>query len=78
MKSYAAQTPDPAKEEIEYTKQNNCHICGEKHDIDNNTIFKKQTVEESSRTLANKKLCYECYMSITPDHNARTYSNKRV
>ena len=41
MKSYAAQTPDPAKEEIEYTKQNNCHICGEKHDIDNNTIFKK-------------------------------------
>ena len=26
MKLYAAQTPDPAKEEIEYTKQSNCHI----------------------------------------------------
>ena len=26
-KSYAAQTPDPAKEETEYTSQNKCHIC---------------------------------------------------
>ena len=78
MKSYAALTPAPAKEETEYTKQRNCHICGGKHGMDNCTVFNKQTVEERSRTLAKTKLCYGCYMLITADHNARTCSNRRV
>ena len=72
MKSYAAQTPAPAKEETEYTKQSNRHICAGKHDMDNCTVFIKQTVEERSRMLAKRKLCYGCYMPMTADHNART------
>ena len=39
IKSYAAPTPGPAKEETEYTSQNDCHICSGKHDIDNCNIF---------------------------------------
>ena len=78
IKSYAAQIPDPAKEETEYTRQSNCHICGGKHDMDNCIIFNKQTVEERSRTLGKKKFCYGCYMLITADHNARTCSNRRI
>ena len=77
VKSYAAWTRAPASEETEYTKQSNCHICGAKHDMDNCT-FSKNTVEERSRTLAKKKLCYGCYIPITADPNARTFSNRRV
>lgn len=40
-----------------------------KHDMDHCTIFNEQTVE---------KLCYECYMQITADHNARTCSNRKI
>ena len=76
MKSYAAHTSNPAKEETEYTKQSNCHICGGTHNMGNCTIFNKQTVEERSRTLVKKKLYYGCYMPIIVDHNARTCSNK--
>ena len=46
--------------------------------MDNCTVFNKQTVEERSRTLAKKKLCYGFYMPITADHNTRTCSNRRV
>ena len=78
MKSYAAHTSNPAKEETEYTKQSNCHICGGTHNMGNCTIFNKQTVEERSRTLVKKKLYYGCYMPIIVDHNARTwYAPKR-
>ena len=78
MKSYAAHTSNPAKEETEYTKQSNCHICGGTHNMGNCTIFNKQTVEERSRTLVKKKLYYGCYMPIIVDHNARTCSNRRT
>ena len=78
MKSYAAQTPDPARDETEYTRQSNCHICSGKHDMDNCNIFNKQTVEKRSRTLAKKMLCYRCYMPINADHNARTCINRRI
>ena len=78
MKSCTAQTPNPPLKETEYTKQSNNHFCGGKHDMDNCTIFNKQTVEQRSKTLARKKLCYGCYMPITADDNARTYSNGRM
>ena len=55
MKSYATQTPAPAKGETEYTKQSNCHICGGKHDIDNCSLLIKQTVEERIRALTKKE-----------------------
>ena len=64
MKSYADQTSDPAKEA--------------KHDMDHCTIFNEQTVEDRSKALANEKLCYECYMQITADHNTRTCSNGKI
>ena len=46
--------------------------------MDNCTVFNKQTVEERSRTLTKKKLCYGCHMLITADHNATTCSNRRI
>ena len=78
MKSYAAHTPNPAREETKYTKRSNCHICGGTHDMGNCSIFNKQTVEERSRTLVKKKLFYGCYTPIIADHNARTCSNRRM
>ena len=78
IKSYAAQTPAPGKEETEYTKQSNCHVCSGKHDMDNCTVFNKQTVEERGRKLAKKELCHGCYMTVPADHNARTCRNGRV
>ena len=68
MKSYA-QTPYPAKEETECTKQSNYHILGGKHDMDNCTIFNRLLKIEM--TLAKKTLCHGCYMpllqTITPE-----------
>ena len=65
-KTYVTQTSEQAKEKKE------CQICGDGHDADDCSIFNGQTVEERSKTLARKKLCYGCYTPITADHNART------
>ena len=46
--------------------------------MDSCTIFNKQTVEDRSRKLAKKKLCYGRYMPITADHNARSCINRRI
>ena len=70
LMKYTAQTPDLAKKETEYTKQSNYHICGGKHDMDNWTIFRKQTDEER-RHWQKKKLCYGYYILITVDHKCQ-------
>ena len=45
-------------------KQNGCAICRAKQDLDNSNVFNNQTVEGKSKTLAVKKMCYECYDAV--------------
>ena len=71
-KTYVTQTSEQAKEKKDGSKLIECQICGDGHDADDCSIFNGQTVEERSKTLARKKLCYGCYTPITADHNART------
>ena len=54
------------------------NVASDGHDADDCSIFNGQTVEERSKTLARKKLCYGCYKPITADHNARTCKTQRT
>ena len=77
-KTYVTQTSEQAKERKDGSKLIECQICGDGHDADDCSIFNGQTVEERSKTLARKKLCYGCYTPITADHNARTCKTQRT
>ena len=77
-KTYVIQTSEQGKERKDGSKLKECQICGDGHDADDCSIFNGQTVEERSKTLARKKLCYGCYTPITADHNARTCKTRRT
>ena len=77
-KTYVTQTSEQAKEKKDGSKLIECQICGDGHDADDCSIFNGQTVEERSKTLARKKLCYGCYTRITADHNARNCKTRRT
>ena len=71
-KTYVTQTSEQVKVRKDGSKLMECQICGGGHDADDCSIFSGQTVEERSKALAKKKLCYGCYTPITADHNGRT------
>ena len=71
-KTYVTQTSEQAKEKKDGSKLIECQICGDGHDRDDCSIFNGQTVEERSKRLAIKKLCYGCYTPITANHNVKT------
>ena len=48
------------------------------HDLDGCPDYKKKYVEERSKFLFQKKLCYVCYTPISFEHNARIYKQRRV
>ena len=57
---------------------NSFPLCQKDHDLDKCEDFKKKSIEDKSKFLANNKLCYGCYMSIPFDHNARSCKQRRV
>ena len=41
-----------------------CYLCQNNHDLDKCQEYMKKSLEERSKFLFQKKLCYGCYMSI--------------
>ena len=54
-----------------------CPICDE-HDIEECQVFLSQTMEDRSKTLYKKKLCYGCLGNVSKEHNAKSCTNRRM
>ena len=48
------------------------------HYLDGCPNYKKKSVEERSKFLFHKKLCYGCYTPISSEHNAQICKQRRV
>ena len=46
-------------------------VCREKHDIEDCNYYLQQTLEERSKLIFKKKLCYGCFQEIKKEHNAK-------
>ena len=55
-----------------------CLICDEHHDIKECQKFLIQTMEDRSKTLYKKKLCYGCLGNISKEHNTKSCANRRM
>ena len=53
-------------------------ICGHKHSLDNCEEYMKKIVEERSKLLFQKKLCYGCCKSFSASHNAGTCNETQI
>ena len=60
------------KEEIE------CPVCGKSHGIEDCADFLKLSIEERSKMIFKKKLCYGCYQKVSIMHNAKNCTNRKV
>ena len=56
----------------------NCPVCDDHHDIEQCQVFLSQTMEDRSKTLYKKKLCYGCLGNISKEHNAKSCANRRI
>ena len=54
-----------------------CPICEGQHDIEECTTILEQAVEDRSKTIYKKRLCYGCLEEISKEHNAESCSNRR-
>ena len=55
-----------------------CPVCDDHHDIEECQVFLSQTMEDRSKTLYKKKLCYGCLGNISKEHNAKSCANRRM
>ena len=55
-----------------------CPIYDDHHDIEECQVFLSQTMEDRSRTLYKKRLCYGCLGNISKEHNAKSCANRRM
>ena len=78
MKSYASNTTDKVQEEKDAIKEMKCPVCEEKHDLDNCKQFSSMSVDERSKMLRKKRLCYGCYLPVSAEHTAKTCKKRRV
>ena len=66
------------EKEVTQGKTENCPVCEkEHHDIEDCPTFLTQPVQDRSKTIFKKKLCYGCLAGISKDHNAIKSSNRR-
>ena len=59
-------------------KKIKCPVCEEKHDLDNCKQFNNMSVDERSKILRGKRLCYGCYLPVSAEHTAKTCKKRRV
>ena len=57
---------------------NRCPLCSENHDIEDCVFFLQQTLEERSKLLYKRKLCYWCFEEVTKEHNVNSFANRRI
>ena len=55
-----------------------CPVCDDHHDIEKCQVFLSQTMEDRSKTLYKKKLCYRCLGNISKEHNVKSCANRRM
>ena len=60
------------KEEIE------CPVCGKSYEIEDCADFLKLSIEERSKMIFKKKLCYGCYQKVSRTPNAKNCTNRKV
>ena len=54
-----------------------CPICSSNHDIDECEDLKKLPVDERSKVIFKKKLCYGCCKPISNGHNSKSCKKRR-
>ena len=59
------------------TETSKCPICEGQHNIEECTTILEQAVEDRSKTIYKKHLCYGCLEGISKEHNAKSCSNRR-
>ena len=57
---------------------NRCPVCCESDNIEDCVFFLQQTLEEQSKLLYKRKLCYGCFEEVTKEHNAKSCANRRI
>ena len=78
MKSYASNTTDNVQEEKDDIKEMKCLIYEEKHDLDNCKQFNNMSVDERSKMLRRKRLCYGCYLPVSAERTAKICKKRRA
>ena len=71
LKSYISHAAEPVKNKRDDSSGNSCPVFEGRYDLDNCRQFNNLTLEEQSKTLRKKKLCYGCYSHITVGHNSK-------
>ena len=59
------------------SSERTCPVCSEKHDIEDCKYYLQQTLEEGSKLIFKKKLCYGSFQEIKKDHNAKNCIKRR-
>ena len=72
------QVTDKFQEEKDDIKELKCLVCEEKHDLDNCKQFNNMLVDERSKILRRKRLCYGCYLPVSAEHTAKTCKKRRI
>ena len=75
--SYVSHAAQPVKNKVDASSGNNCPVYEGRHDLDNYRQFNDLILEERSKTLIKKKLCYGCYSPMTAEHNAKSCKKTR-
>ena len=76
--TYAITKDAADKREVTQAKTGTCPVCEKGHqDIEDYPTFLTQPVQDRSKTVFKKKLCYGCLPALSKDHNARKGSNRR-
>jgi len=78
MRAYASQAVESMKPNTGNYQERECPVCGQHHDLDDCATFMDQSVEDRSKLLGKKRLCYGCYLPISMNHNARTCKNRKI
>ena len=58
--------------------QEKCRMCNSEYDLGKCEEFLKKIWMREANFWQEKKLCYDCYKSISPTCNARTCTTRRV
>ena len=72
LKPYVSHAAEPVKNERDVSSGNDCPVSEGRHNLDNFRQFNDLTLQERSKILRKKKLCYGCYSPITSEHNAKS------
>lgn len=77
LKCNLTRTKDKNTSGYKSSDQNQCQICDGNHDPDECNKFLSKSVDDRSKLLSEKRLCYGCYEPISKSHYARICSKRR-